>query len=70
MRKSKKETAREGQDTAPGAARGRILARVLAEDLRTVRGEEDPSPITVDAATRTDPPPGYDLTYIGSDNAF
>ncbi|PYQ57433.1 MAG: hypothetical protein DMF53_22720 [Acidobacteria bacterium] len=67
MRKSK-EGIQEGKKTALDAARGRILARVLSEDLRAVRGE-DQSPMTVDA-TRTDPPPGYDITFIGSDSSI
>jgi hypothetical protein len=72
MRKSK-EGAQKGRKTALDATRGRILARVLSEDLRAVRGEDrspsTQSPFSVDA-TRTDPPPGYDVTYIGSDNSI
>ena len=67
MRKSKKGI-QEGKKPALDANRGRILARVLAEDLRSVRGEEEMPPITVDA-TRTDPPPGYDVTFKGSDGS-
>lgn len=67
MRKSK-EGIREGKKTALDAAPGRILARVLSEDLREVRGE-DQSSFTIDA-TRTDPPPGYDITFAGSDSAI
>lgn len=72
MRKSK-EGVQEGKKPALDATRGRILARVLSEDLRTVRGEDrlpnSQSPFTVDA-TRTDPPPGYDITFAGSDNSI
>jgi len=44
--------------------RGRVLARILAEDLRLVQGDVG-SPIQIDA--RTDPPPGFDVTFRGSD---
>lgn len=72
MRKSK-ESVQEGKKPVLDATRGRILARVLSEDLRAVRGEDrspsTQSPFGADA-TRTDPPPGYDITYIGSDNSI
>jgi len=63
--KRARSAARKGTDTL-NPARGRILARVLAEDLREVRGEDDS--LITSRATRTDPPPGYDLTFVGSDN--
>jgi hypothetical protein len=43
--------------------RDRVLARVLAEDLRAVRGAED----ELSGLTVTDPPPGRDVTFHGSD---
>lgn len=58
----KKRTNFFAESTALG--RGRVLARILAEDLRVVRGEEG-SPIQIEA--RTDPPPGFDVTFAGSD---
>jgi hypothetical protein len=64
MRKSKRGVQ---ENAAPDATRGRVLARILAEDLRLVRGEDD-SPFTLDA-TLTDPPPGYDVTFRGSDSS-
>lgn len=44
-------------------SRNRVLARVLAEDLRVVRGEGEILP----EYTITDPPPGRDVTFQGSD---
>jgi hypothetical protein len=52
-------------EQSPGAFRGRVLARTLAEDLRLVRGEGALPPIQM--AVRTDPPPGFDVTFSGSD---
>jgi len=56
-------------ETAPAAEvarRGRVLARVLAEDLREVWGGSQ-FPVIL-AGTRTVPPPGYDVTFSGSDD--
>lgn len=64
MRKSKRSLQ---ENVALDATRGRVLARILAEDLRLVRGE-DHSP-SILSATLTDPPPGYDVTFRGSDSS-
>ena len=42
--------------------RDRVLARVLAADLRVVRGGEILPEYTI-----TDPPPGRDMTFAGAD---
>lgn len=68
MKKKSKNEAGEAQNGTPATHRGRILARALAEDLQLVRGEEDQPPMMLDA-TRTDPPPGYDVTFRGSDGS-
>jgi hypothetical protein len=63
MRKKRREPCEE---TIPVAARGRVLARTLAESLLDIRGGEE---LQLElAATRTSPPPGYDVTYVGSDS--
>jgi hypothetical protein len=46
-----------------GMDRKRVLARVLAADLRCVRGGEEILP----DSTITDPPPGRDMTFVGAD---
>jgi hypothetical protein len=46
-----------------GMDRKRVLARVLAEDLRAVRAGTE----TLPDSTWTDPPPGRDMTYVGAD---
>ena len=46
-----------------GMDRKRVLARVLAADLRCVRGGEEILP----DYTITDPPPGRDITSVGAD---
>ena len=43
--------------------RGRVLARVLADGLQNVGGGFELLAYAV-----TDPPPGRDLTHIGSDS--
>lgn len=57
---------REPYEEMISASGGRVLARVLAEDLRRVKGGDDF--LFVREATRTDPPPGYDVTFAGSDS--
>lgn len=54
------------EETTPIAARRRVLARTLAESLLEIRGGEELQLGL--AATRTSPPPGFDVTYIGSDS--
>ena len=51
------------EGTATADCRNRVLARVLAEDLRIVRGEGE----ILASYTITDPPPGRDVTFHGSD---
>jgi len=53
------------EESPSGACRGRVLARTLAEDLRFVRGDGALPPIQT--AIRTDPPPGFDVTFSGND---
>jgi hypothetical protein len=55
------------EDPPSRACRGRVLARILAEDLRFVQGCDFQSFF---AAARTDPPPGFDVTFAGADNSF
>jgi hypothetical protein len=48
------------------ANRGRVLARVMAEDLRRVDGAGAPI-FTASTYSETAPPPGRDITNVGSD---
>jgi hypothetical protein len=52
-----------GEENLLANCRDRVLARVLAEDLRVVRGADD----ELSGYTITDPPPGRDVTFHGSD---
>jgi hypothetical protein len=58
-----RKTRDANDDAASSVGRGRVLARVLAEDLRAVRGGED----VLASLTVTDPPPGNDVTFTKSD---
>jgi len=49
-----------------GTEQGRVLARVLAEDLRQVRGLAESPPQETYAVT-TAPPPGWDVSDGVSD---
>jgi len=52
------------QDAPSGSRPGRVLARVLCEDLRQVRGGEE---IPVDLNIVTAPPPGRDFSSPTAD---
>lgn len=54
------------RSAADGAEAGRVLARMLASDLRLIRGG-DPGIRNAATGTVTEPPPGYDVTTAGAD---
>ena len=54
-------------ELADALDQGRVLARVLAEDLKRAHGNGSPPAAGVATYTETAPPPGRDITTIGSD---
>ncbi len=53
-------------DEVAESSRERVLARVLAEDLRRVRGRAN-HVLLASTYSETAPPPGRDITNVGSD---